>query len=82
MPDLGEVKYDDLPRARTDFKRGQGGEEHLKSQITVQRHTGVYDDDVFEFARAIAQAQSQKGSVLVSSEVFEVMWNLNYRKPQ
>ena len=67
-----------LPRARTNFKIIEG--EYRISQISEQRRTGIYDDDVIEFARAVAKAQSEKGSTLVSSEIFEVMWNLEYRK--
>ncbi len=75
-----ERDYDKLPRARINFERREGGGEHFTSQITVQRHSGTYDDDVLEFAQAIAKAQSEKGSVLVSSEIFEVLWFLGYRK--
>ena len=68
--------YRDMPRARSKFHRHAGPPT---SSIEEQAQGGCYDPDVWDFIKAVAHAESEKGSGLTRSEIFEVMWSMGYR---
>ena len=67
------------PRTTTVFRHGPGKKD---SQIGEAARTGHYDDETWTFISAVDSARRQKGHSLLTSEIFQVVLNLGYRRTE
>lgn len=69
-----------LPRssaAYEDWSRARGSKD---SQISRDAVDGTYDEETWAFVRELNEARARKGKALTSSEIFQVVLNLGYRR--